>query len=53
VLYGMGPERVVPGVFRKVHPGRRTPIAAILFSTGVAMALILTGDTSRRSPTPP
>jgi len=44
LLYGMGQERVIPGVFRKVHPGRRTPIAAILFSTGVAMALILTGD---------
>jgi len=27
-----------------VHAGRRTPIAAIIFSTGVAMALILTGD---------
>jgi basic amino acid/polyamine antiporter, APA family len=44
LLYGMGEERVIPGVFRKVHAGRRTPIAAIIFSTGVAMALILTGD---------
>jgi amino acid transporter len=44
LLYGMGEERVVPGVFRRVHPVRRTPIAAILFSTLVAMGLILTGD---------
>jgi APA family basic amino acid/polyamine antiporter len=44
LLYGMGQERVIPGVFRKVHAGRSTPIAAIVFSTGVAMALILTGD---------
>ncbi len=44
LLYGMGEERVVPGIFRRVHPGRRTPVVAILFSTAVAMALILTGD---------
>jgi amino acid transporter len=44
LLYGMGEERVIPAAFRRVHPGRRTPIVAILFSTGVAMALILTGD---------
>jgi amino acid transporter len=44
LLYGMGEEGVVPKVFRRVHPGRRTPIAAILFSTLVAMGLILTGD---------
>ena len=31
-------------MFRKVHAGRRTPLAAILFSTAIAMALILTGD---------
>jgi amino acid transporter len=44
LLYGMGEERVIPGIFRRVHPGRRTPVAAIVFSTLVAMALILTGD---------
>jgi amino acid transporter len=44
LLYGMGEERVIPGAFRRVHAGRRTPVVAILFSTGVAMALILTGD---------
>ena len=44
LLYGMGQEGVVPAIFRRVHAGRRTPIAAILFSTLVAMALILTGD---------
>jgi len=44
LLYGMGEEGVIPGVFRKVDPRRRTPVVAILFSTVVAMALILTGD---------
>jgi amino acid transporter len=44
LLYGMGEERVIPGVFRTVHPRNRTPIVGILFSTLIAMALILTGD---------
>jgi basic amino acid/polyamine antiporter, APA family len=44
LLYGMGEERVVPSVFRTVHPKRRTPIVAIVFTTLVAMLLISTGD---------
>ena len=44
LLYGMGEEGVVPSIFRRVHPGRRTPIVAIVFTTGVAMLLIVTGD---------
>jgi amino acid transporter len=44
LLYGMGEERVIPGVFRRVHPGRRTPVVAIVFTTLVAMLLIATGD---------
>ena len=44
LLYGMGEEGVVPAIFRARAPGRRTPIVAIVFTTGVAMILILTGD---------
>jgi amino acid transporter len=44
LLYGMAEERVIPAAFRRVHPGRRTPVVAILFSTVVAMILIATGD---------
>ena len=44
LLYGMGEEGVVPSIFRRVHPGRRTPIVAIVFTTAVAMLLIVTGD---------
>ena len=44
LLYGMGEERVLPAVFRRVLPGRRTPVVANTFSTGIAMLLVLTGD---------
>jgi amino acid transporter len=44
LLYGMGEERVIPSAFARVHPGRRTPVVAIVFTTLVAMALVLTGD---------
>ena len=44
LLYGMGMERVIPAPFRRVHPTRRTPVVAIVFSTIVAMILISTGD---------
>jgi basic amino acid/polyamine antiporter, APA family len=38
----MGEERVVPSPFRRIHPTRRTPIVAIVFTTVVAMILIST-----------
>ena len=44
LLYGMAEERVIPAAFRRVHPARRTPVVAIVFSTAVAMILIATGD---------
>jgi amino acid transporter len=44
LLYGMAQERVIPPAFRRVHPARRTPIVAIIFTTGLAMLLIATGD---------
>ncbi|MDP9439338.1 MAG: APC family permease, partial [Actinomycetota bacterium] len=43
LIYGMGEQGVMPSVFRRVHPGRRTPWISIIFTTLVAMALIATG----------
>lgn len=44
MLYGMSRENVMPGFLGVVHPGRRTPVAAILFVTALAIALAATGD---------
>ncbi len=46
LLYGMGRQGIVPSVFARVLPGRRTPWVAILFTTGLAMLLVVTGDLS-------
>jgi len=43
LIYGMGEQGVMPSVFRRVHPGRRTPWVSIIFTTLIAMALIATG----------
>ena len=32
ILYGMAREDVVPGVFAKMHPSRRSPWVALIFS---------------------
>jgi basic amino acid/polyamine antiporter, APA family len=44
LLYGMAREGIVPPVFGKVHPGRRTPWVAIVFTAAVAGGLVATGD---------
>ncbi len=44
LVYGMSNQGIVPGFFRKVLPGRRTPSAAILFTTALAVVLIITGQ---------
>ena len=46
LVYGMSVRGVVPRIFDKVHPGRHTPIAAIIFTTGLAMLLATLGDLS-------
>ena len=43
LIYGMGQQGVMPSVFSRVHPGRRTPWVSIIFTTLIAMALIATG----------
>jgi basic amino acid/polyamine antiporter, APA family len=44
LAYGMAQQRLLPMVLGRVLPGRRTPWAAIVATTLVAMALTLTGD---------
>ncbi|WP_445257874.1 APC family permease [Nocardioides aurantiacus] len=40
VLYGMAREDVVPAVFGKVHPTRRSPVVGLIFSAAVVMILL-------------
>jgi amino acid transporter len=44
ILYGMAREDVVPGVFAKIHPERRSPWVGLLFSFAVVVALLVAGD---------
>ncbi|MFC4116660.1 APC family permease [Nonomuraea zeae] len=40
LLYGMSKQGVLPPFLAKVHPSRRTPHSAILFTTALAIGLI-------------
>jgi amino acid transporter len=44
LVYGMSREGILPAVFGRVHHGRQTPYAAILFTAAIAAALVLTGN---------
>lgn len=44
ITYGMAEQGIVPRVFGRVHPGRRTPWVAIVFTCAIAIALVITGD---------
>jgi amino acid transporter len=44
ILYGMAREDVVPGVFAKVHPQRRSPWVGLVFGFFVVAALLVVGD---------
>lgn len=44
LTYGMAEEGLLPAVFGRVLPGRRTPVVAIVATTVVAMLLTLTGS---------
>ena len=44
LVYGMADRGLVPRVFGRLLPGRRTPWAAIAFTTLLAGILIVTGD---------
>ncbi|GLY19704.1 amino acid transporter [Kineosporia sp. NBRC 101677] len=43
ILYGMAREDVVPSVFARVHPTRRSPYVALLFGSGIVGVLLLIG----------
>jgi len=49
VLYGMARQDVVPSVFAKIHPTRRSPYVALLFGAAIVSALLLIGAGIRQS----
>ncbi|MGH3613653.1 MAG: APC family permease [Pseudonocardia sp.] len=46
LLYGMSNERIIPRVFGRVHDGRRTPWVSILFTSVIAIVLVVSADIS-------
>jgi amino acid transporter len=44
LVYGMSREGIVPEPFGRLLPNRRTPIAAIAFTTALGLILVSTGD---------
>jgi len=40
LVYGMSREGIVPRLLGRVHPGRRTPWVAILFTSAIAVILV-------------
>jgi APA family basic amino acid/polyamine antiporter len=49
VLYGMAREDVVPSVFAKIHPTRRSPYVALLFGAVIVAVLLVIGAAIRTS----
>jgi basic amino acid/polyamine antiporter, APA family len=41
IMYGMGRERIVPRIFARTHRSRHTPWVAIVFTTLIALLLIV------------
>ncbi|MBF6170437.1 APC family permease [Nocardia blacklockiae] len=44
LAYGMAREGLLPAVLARVLPGRRTPWVAVLVTSGISLALALTGE---------
>ncbi|MBB3050372.1 amino acid transporter [Prauserella isguenensis] len=44
LVYGMANERIIPKVFGAVHPARRSPWVAIVFTSALAIALVSAVD---------
>ncbi len=44
IVYGMADQGIVARLFSRTLPSRRTPIAAIVFTTAISIVLIATGD---------
>ena len=49
ILYGMAREDIVPSVFAKVHPTRRSPYVALLFGAAIVGGLLIIGAALRLS----
>ena len=49
ILFGMARENVVPAVFARVHPARRSPYVALLFGAAIVGALLVIGAAIRGS----
>ena len=49
VLYGMAREDVVPEIFGRVHPGRKSPYAGLSFSAIVVCGLLVVGGLLNRA----
>ncbi len=49
ILYGMAREDVVPAVFAKVHPVRRSPYVALLFGAAIVALLLIVGAAIKAS----
>ena len=49
ILYGMAREDIVPSVFAKIHPVRRSPYVALIFGAIVVALLLLVGAGIRSS----
>ena len=47
ILYGMAREDVVPAVFAKIHPTRRSPYVALIFGAIIVGALLVAGAAIR------
>jgi len=51
LLYGMSKEGVMPRPLGIVHPGRRTPWVAILFTSAIAVVLVIEADLEKLADT--
>jgi len=49
ILFGMARENVVPAVFARVHPTRRSPYVALIFGALIVGALLVIGAAIRTS----
>jgi len=49
ILFGMARENIVPAVFAKVHPVRRSPYVALIFGAAIVGALLVIGAAIRSS----
>lgn len=47
IMYGMARQGVIPRVFAKTHPERRTPWVAIIFTASLVCVLLVVADVDR------